>query len=311
MTARRRDPQQAITAELTMMTPELAATLLDLPKPKGIVPRSIRAQRVDMLAGQIEAGRFLPSGDCVMVCGRLGSPGAWMYNGHHRCLAVVNTGIAVPMVIMQGVPREAMIYQDSGAPRTFADNLQMLGEKQYRQKATVTRLTYHLSIPELATPLTTGGSRQLISFDVLYDWFSANHQVISASLQWGERGHQAFDTSAAAFSTAWMLIYRTAGADGADPVDEFFDRLNAEGPVGTGQSGSQAPMTALRYWLTRKVARLPRGEIKPRPTVQTMMIIKTWNAEQLGVSIVKPLVWHPAELFPDIEFPRIVVEEAS
>jgi hypothetical protein len=80
----------------TELTPELASMLLANPHPK---QRKIGQSTVDKYARTIKDGRWALVPDPIMVADQ---PDGRMFNGGHRCRAVVVTGITIPVLIDWG-----------------------------------------------------------------------------------------------------------------------------------------------------------------------------------------------------------------
>jgi hypothetical protein len=301
------DPLARYIAEVVLVTPELANEWLALPHMEGTEPRAFRKQRGELYAGDMSAGRWRMTSTGIGMVGYLGDGTARITNGRHRLYGVVESGVAQVFVVIQGLEPESLLFEDAGAPRTFADNLQMMGVKNPKLKSTITRATYHLMAPEARTTrvMATGGSRVLVSHQTLCDWYLGHQGMVDTSVVWASRGWRAFKIESA-FPIAWMAAHLKADMAGvnAEPVSEFFDRLCVAGPPGTGLAGRQAPMDALRYWLRWSVMELPKGDAKPRPGVIAIMVIRAWNAEQQGVDRVRQMVWDPAEELPEIEVPK-------
>lgn len=120
--AKRVEVDLPIWTEVVDLTPELAATLVQ--SCHYPYQRPVRKKHVEFLKSEIRAGRLSPT--TVRVC-HLG-PQAFMTDAQHRCHAVIESGIAIPAVIlhmrkdtMEEV--EADYHRtDIGAKRTPADS---------------------------------------------------------------------------------------------------------------------------------------------------------------------------------------------
>jgi hypothetical protein len=108
------------SAQWETVTPEAAAELLATSPGN----RGIRLGRVKRWAADATAGRFWQNGETIKIDeqGRL-------RDGHHRLLAVVESGVSVRMLVVRGVSEEAMRTVDGGSARTPGDRLRMDGER--------------------------------------------------------------------------------------------------------------------------------------------------------------------------------------
>lgn len=102
------------------LTPQLAEQLLDSQNHN----RNIKRDLVERLARDIREGRWQLNAQPVLIDaeGHLG-------DGQHRCQAVLQAQMTVPVVVTQGIAPTAFATLDSGRSRTPADLLSLKGEK--------------------------------------------------------------------------------------------------------------------------------------------------------------------------------------
>jgi hypothetical protein len=124
------DPQ----FEVMQITPEMAADWLGRKRRN----RNIRQRNVDAIARDITSGRWRLNGDSVKF-----GPDGLLDDGQHRLMAVVQAGIAVPMLVMHGLSEEARHTVDSGMSRKYADMLAMAGYSQYGVLSSTVRRMWH------------------------------------------------------------------------------------------------------------------------------------------------------------------------
>lgn len=279
-----------------MVTPEMAAAWVS----PTMNPRNRRAKkgRVDYFVSVIETGQYKYTGEPVQFSGFLDDGTAQLRNGQHRLIAIVRTGQPQTMLVVEGIDDDVMPYLDTGARRSFADNLEIRGISNARDLAAATGLHYTLSNPATRKMMVTGGGTPIYTHADLGAWFDRHEALIRASLSPARRAKSVFGASVQGVGTAWILLTEHTASETGD-VDEFFDRLVTDGPTGLRMSRDKvAPMVSLRRWMTRSVMdKRPR----PRATIQTAILIKAWNFEQEGV-LIGPLVWKPGagEDFPDV-----------
>jgi len=98
-----------ITHELVDLTPELAAELLEsTPEHQ----RKITQNHVDRIARAMTSGGFLLNPQPLII----DTNGALM-DGQHRCTAVVQSGVTIPVVIVRGADPEVFALVDTGRTR--------------------------------------------------------------------------------------------------------------------------------------------------------------------------------------------------
>lgn len=104
-----------VAAEVMTITPALAQRWLDATPGN----RRERAKRVEQWARDMRAGRWRLNGEAIILDrdGRL-------LDGHHRCRAIVLSGVAVQCLVVQNVDRESAAYTiDTGIGRDAVDAL--------------------------------------------------------------------------------------------------------------------------------------------------------------------------------------------
>lgn len=114
--------------EAVTLTPVLAGLLLQL----NDANRPISEVNLDRIKRDILAGRWEFNGDTIAV-----SRDGFLNNGQHRCRAVVETGIAVKVIMVFGVSRHSRMTVDQGATRTVGHYIAMQGHQDANVLATV------------------------------------------------------------------------------------------------------------------------------------------------------------------------------
>lgn len=111
-------PDADVTITYVEMTPGYAKDLLDL----NTNNRTANLISVERLARYIRDGMFYFNGASVVV-----SNTGVLLDGQHRLMAIVKTGIAAPILLVEGVQEEALKSIDQGKPRSTADILTLDG----------------------------------------------------------------------------------------------------------------------------------------------------------------------------------------
>lgn len=102
------------TAEIVQVTPETAAEWLSN---RWGEQRGVRANHVERLAADMEAGRFRISPDAILrIKGKLA-------NGQHRLQAVIKTGKCQSFLVMESNDDELYKVIDAGLRRSVSDGL--------------------------------------------------------------------------------------------------------------------------------------------------------------------------------------------
>ena len=106
------------TAEWELVTPTMAGEALKHMRRQ----RPLKEGKCQGIVEDILNGRWRNTGETVQQ----GGDGLWD-NGLHRFTAVVRAGVAVPMLVVRGIPEDARLVIDSGSTRSYPDTLQMRG----------------------------------------------------------------------------------------------------------------------------------------------------------------------------------------
>ena len=120
-----------IQTEIVAVTPAMAAGLLS----RNTMNRSISDGRVDLMADDMTAGRWMLNGDPI----RIARDGTLM-DGQHRLSAVIKSGRAIQMLIISGLDKQVFATIDAGRIRTAGDILAIAGVHYYPIVASAARV---------------------------------------------------------------------------------------------------------------------------------------------------------------------------
>lgn len=112
---------------VVMVTPEMARRWLG----QNIKNRKIRKQKWMDYARDMASGRWTFDGAPL----RFSADGR-LLDGQHRCLAIIESGVTLPMVVVRGLPNDSQSVMDIGIKRTPADYLGMQAEGGDHKTAT-------------------------------------------------------------------------------------------------------------------------------------------------------------------------------
>lgn len=287
-------------ARTMLVTPELAALWTS----PGVMPMNRPARAVDRFVRLMRSNQFMFTGEPIQFTGYLDNGTARLVNGQNRLKAIEVTGMPQIMLVVEGVDPDAMLHLDTGARRSFADNLRIngLATKNVAHLASAVRLHWQITLEPERVATAGGGSE--ISYAQLMQWAEKNHDLLMQSISIGRQLRKVFSTPDSAGSVAWMVLSESTSHDVAE-VDEFFNGLIEEGQTGIvkrqrGEERLDLPRNALRRYLTNSVAKAPQRR-RPRSPIQVAVMIKGWNAHVRGNS-VGALSWRPGagEEFPTV-----------
>jgi len=138
-----------VCTSIISLTPELAAQLLK----NNVANRPMRRDYVAMLAAAMRRGVWQLNGDAVRVAksGRL-------VDGQHRCLAVLQSGVTIQVMLVTGLEDSVFATIDRGLGRSVGDTLSISGETNANKVAAVLRLAHVYK--NSGNPFSTGRSNQ-------------------------------------------------------------------------------------------------------------------------------------------------------
>jgi hypothetical protein len=264
-------PKPAAIPHIMLVTPELAEEWLAI----NHVNRDLRKTNVDKFVRFIERGKFVMTGEGIQFEGFLNDENVRLVNGQHRLTAIVQTGKAQWMLVIEGIGTSTQMYMDTGSRRNFADVLKLeRGVINAARVASSVRLGYLTDNEQFEV---TGGGQREPGHDLLLEWFDAHPDVVEAT-KLGCRVRDQFQANAPAFAVAKMLFDRI---DEEDSQSYFEDLFSGAGlPEGD-------PIIKLREYFIRAAV----GRDRPRSTVQLAVACKAWNYRRTNRVVKSFLKW--------------------
>jgi hypothetical protein len=247
----------------TLLTPDLAKKLLEANTGNRPVNKSLLA----MLCAAIEGGRWKYNGESIIISntGRL-------IDGQHRCMAVVATGIAVEVVIVNDVEDDVFATIDSGAKRTGSDILSIEGVKNATHVAAALAIVDRVKRRNATIERSAAGSAVL-------GLLAAYPKIVHSVAFIGSQSVLCVPSSMLA-----ALHYIFAEVDQA-AADDFMSALRT-GVV-------PLPADPMRLLMSRLLQNAS-AKAKLSKTELAALIVKTWNY-RLTKQPLKSLRWRTRE----------------
>lgn len=227
--------------------------------------RRLRDHHVRRLAADMTAGHWSWNGSPVVF-----ATGGTLLDGQHRLAAIALSGCTIRMVVISGVAPETQDTVDTGVRRTFADVLQLRGEKEPALLAALARriVLWHRDVlfnrsADYYVP-TNAEMTDAIAGDP-----SARRVAIEA-----KKVARRCDLPGSVVAFTWWLFARLE--DGESDAAFFFARLADWQGLMRGD-----PVYALRS--ASASTRTAHGERSER--FLTAITIKAWNAYRDGEKI--------------------------
>lgn len=189
-----------IRQEVMDVTPDIAKQWLRLSKGN----RSIRTELVAAFANLMKTCRWLVNNNAITF-DKFGV----LIDGHHRLLAVIDSGMTVKMSVIWGVETKARETIDTGTARTLADHL------MFRNVANASRVGSYINA---VARILTGTPITIKSVPLFNDWLSIVYTGLEAYTETGCVLDSAKHMRAAKNAAPFILAYKS------DPVKlrQFF-----------------------------------------------------------------------------------------
>lgn len=247
--------------EVVMVDPDIATEWLA----HNTHNRPARKAAVAAYAADMAAGDWRWTGDPI----RRAEDGT-ILDGQHRLMAVVESGVTLPFLVLTGLPVEAQENIDAGVPRKFQDVLALRGEASASSLAAIVRKVHDW---ENGHRQARSGSNTKATHAQLSRTLEAHPELRDLQRASGNLTQNWKDMPASLVGLAWWVF---AGIDQED-ADFFFARLADGQNLAAGD-----PIYELRKQLA-SVRDNVKGERSQR--YMLALTIKAWNAYRRGDKI--------------------------
>lgn len=243
----------AYSAEFQMVTPDMATEWLA----SNVGNRNPKANKRAGYRRDMLAGAWQVTGESIKF-----APDGRLLDGQNRLMAIVETGLTVPLLVVRGVADKAQVVMDSGASRIAADALTMAGVSHAPVTASASRFAIawqrgaiHSSDSAIPTAITNTEINEFSLADP--------HIQQAAALGSGACKSVPAPPSAIA-AAAWLTL-------GVAPfaTHRFIDDLKNMRTEGKGDP---------RYTLLQRLNSIKAGRERVPQTTYVFYIIRAWNA---------------------------------
>lgn len=259
-----------------LITPERATELLALNHDN----RNVSDATVVKYASDMSAGYWRDIGDPIRYSSER------LYDGQHRLLAIVRSGVSVCMWVKDDTDDDDMKVIDSGKARSFADTLRFRGVSNGRDVAALVKLLAVLFDDDSLTDHTAPTKLSQTRLDAFY---VEHEDMILTAARRGYKVYAQIGVSKSQLGAAFAWLDHLGVDD--EISEEFANLVGGDGsnlPVGS-------PILALRNYGTRIVL----NRKKVRRDELFIAVLKTFNAWVEGKS-VKQMKVLPSEGTPSV-----------
>lgn len=235
------------SASVVTVTPELAKLWLEHNK----VNRKVRDARVRRYAKDMSDGQWRLTGEAIKF-----SHDGTMIDGQHRCWAVIESGVHVPMFVISGLDGDTQGVIDSGSARTAADNLHMAGIKNANLVASIARRRISLR------------NFNDVTNSEVYDYVHKHRADLDEAVAIAHRCANKCDIVP---SVAGLAAWRIAEVHGWRVANEFFTAASEKVGLAPGD-----PVIAMTDWFAERRRKKVGARHYPLEA-QLSVIIRAFN----------------------------------
>lgn len=267
---------EGLRTEVVSVTPELATIWLASNRNN----RTPNRPAVEQMAGAIKRGEWVLNGEAI----KIGADGG-LIDGQHRCMAIVEAGLAVQSLVVYGLDAGTQETVDLGRRRTLANMLQLRGESHTTMVAAALNVIYRIRVGGMKRAGTSYPTPQQ-ALKILED-----EPGIREGAPLAHRLNARLKVPA---GLGCALYYLFSEIDPED-AETFFDKLMHPTHLSEGD-----PIYVLRGVLEK---RANQRQDRARMEIVAAIMIKAWNAWRAGEEM-KRLYWTPGGSRPE-PFPKI------
>lgn len=239
--------------------------------------RSVKRANLTKIENCIRDGLFVLNGETIII-----SETGKLLNGQHRIIAVINTGIGIWTVLVEGIPDSYFPTIDSGSSRSFKDVLKIRGDANaYHVSSSISRLAEYLK-----SPLSVG-SGTVFSNQELFDVRATAPDIIDSVRSVKNSAGRIIPVSRA----AWL--HYLANQECPQKCAEFFEALG---------SGLMLTAESPIYQLRNRLQNDRTGMAMPIREAMALLV-KAWNAHASDKPM-RVLRWAESEQFPRLLLPK-------
>lgn len=247
-----------------IITPAIAKTMLE----KNGGNRPLNKRHVKSLVREMTLGRWKTNGDTICINGDK------LIDGQHRLHAVVESGITITTLVVEGLPSDVFDTKDVGKRRSPADTLAVKGETNCCKLAAV--LT---AVDRYMTGRVEQDSRYSnADIEALLDKYPGVRSSLTVSNK-----KQKLISSTTLAACHFLFSQKDAKA-----ADSFVDRL---------LHGKNLDEADAVYLLRERLVQNTMAKAKLPPVYVFALAIKCWNACRSGTRL-KFLRYSEGETFP-------------
>lgn len=272
-----KDAAAHVIAYVQLATPEWAAEMLE----RNTRNRKLSASAVGRFRDLITTGRWEFNAEPIIL-----DRNGVLIDGQHRLSAIVDARIAVPLLVVEGVPPAAFASLDQGRTRSRGDVLTIPNEAGEREQRTSTlagaiSLIYRWECGEMSNPTLCPDNAEVLK---VLDRHPKLRESVSVVVPRCAKGIHT--------PTVFAGLHYLFGLRDTETRDRFFERVLD----GVGLQPDTAEYLLFRF-LKNKA-----GEKTQQSRISTLaVIVKAWNCVRTNTEPPAYWTFKPGEPFPEIK----------
>lgn len=253
------------------ISPEVAVEMLG----SNTANRRKKDLKIDSYARDMMNGSWRLTGQSVQF-----SRSGRLLDGQNRLMACIKAGVPFQTFVSVGLDDDAMISIDKGTPRSFADDLTILGYSNANRLAAAVSAVYRYMLTDDVAALSAQTQRVSMSSDEGFEILK-EHPGIESTM--GELGRRDKLSKVAPMSVMDSFAY-IVGRVHHDDMVYFFDRIG--NPVGLKEGSPILALLSASESDSIKRKRIGvRGGLNSQYKVA--LLTKAWNAYMEGRHVGK------------------------
>lgn len=285
-----------ISSKVERISPEVAEKMLE--GSKDIKNRSVNDGHVGWLASQMKAGKWTLNGEAIIL-----DDEDQIIDGQHRLWAVIEAGVVIESLVVRGADRKGFATIDTGAARTLANVLGIVGEKYANTVASALSWTYRHDLGKMFSSAKTVGFSHSVGLQVI-----RKHPEIRLSAEEVHRISVKSEVLKSMSASILIFLHHRFSAHAKERATEFFETL---GDLRFDQAGT--PTRTLRDQILRRQKEIRGGHgggPKTPPLELMAFFIKAWGDFLTGRKPARPYQWRRSGQYPE-DFPKFPGETES
>jgi hypothetical protein len=288
-----------LTFSVELVTPEVAADWMNMIKVKDDVrvQRNLNSRRVSRYGSDMMQGQWPFLGDPVRFSAPDPDGQVFFIDGQHRAEGIIESGVAIPLLVIRGFPFELMQHFDIGGRRTFVNYLQMYDVASPSDVASILTMLWHWrtgkfgyrGMPRVADPAELGQDPTHAELWALYKRTPTVTQAVIRA-----REVYRLTNKRNVKRSQLGLMYILFGEVDPYKRDAFFAELVRQEPPLDLRPGY--PISTLRDRWGRQGATAFQQARSLERWAHMAFLIKTWNAwydgERINTLVPGPSGWN-------------------